>query len=255
MHSSPTILVTRPAGQAGGLLASLAQHGLCGIHQPMMVLHPLAELPPGLRQCLIDLDQYQHVIFISVNAVRFGLDCIDDYWPQLPTGINWYAVGVSTAALLAQRGLEPLSPEAQMDSEGLLVLPELAQVESQKVLIIKGEGGRQALKKVLTARGAQVDELACYQRRCPDLAPGKLAQILDTRQVDTVLISSGEGLNNMLTLLSDKENTKFRDIGLVVPSSRVATLAQQAGFTDITTAANASDDAMLEALLTRRGGE
>ena len=69
------------------------------------------------------------------------------------------------------------------------------------------------------------------------------------------MISSGEGLANMLTLLSERETTKFRDIALIVPSSRVAAIAQRAGFSDITTAENAGDVAMLQALLNRRSGE
>lgn len=255
MSSSPAILVTRPEGQAAELLAAMQQHGLRGIHQPMLALHPLTALSRPQRQYVLDLDSYQHVIFISANAVRYGLACIDDVWPQLPTGIHWYAIGVATARLLSERGLQPLSPAQKMDSEGLLALPELMQVKDHRVLIIKGEGGRQTLREVLTARGAQVDELACYQRKCPDLPAGKLAQILNEQQVGTVLISSAEGLSNMLTLLSDTENTKFKNIGLIVPSPRVAAVAQQAGFTNIITAANASDHAMLEALLNRRGGD
>ena len=46
-----------------------------------------------------------------------------------------------------------------------------------------------------------------------------------------------------------------RDIGLVVPSPRVAKLAQQAGFNDVVTAANASDAAMLQALQQWRAGD
>ena len=128
-------------------------------------------------------------------------------------------------------------------------------VRDHRVLIVNGEGGRATLRVVLTDRGARLDELACYRRKCPELPAGKLAQILNEQQVGTVLISSAEGLSNMLTLLSDTENTKFRNIELIVHSSRVAAVAQQAGFTKITTAANASDHAMLEALLNRRGGE
>jgi uroporphyrinogen-III synthase len=253
MPSKQTVMVTRPEGQAAELLAAMQQRGLQGIHQPMLALRPLAALPPAQREYLLELDRYQHIIFISANAVRYGLACIDDFWPQLPAGIHWYAIGVSTARLLAQRGLQPISPAEKMDSESLLALPGLTQVAGQRVLIVKGEGGRQTLYDVLTARGAQVDELACYQRKCPEMAAGELAAILHDQQVKIVLISSGEGLSNMLTLLSDTENTKFRDIALIVPSSRVAAQAQQAGFTDITTAANASDQAMLEALLNRRG--
>ena len=121
-----SVLVTRPAGQADELLRALAQAGYASVHhQPMLELVPLKELAAAQRQHVLDLDCYQHVIFISSNAVRFGLECIEDYWPQLPSGINWYAIGDATARILEARGLSPLSPKEQINSEGLLALPEL----------------------------------------------------------------------------------------------------------------------------------
>ena len=251
-----SVLVTRPAGQAEGLLQALREAG-CGPvqHQPMLELEPLEELPADQHQHLLDLDLYQHVIFISANAVRFGLERIDDFWPQLPAGVRWYAIGGTTAKLLQQRGLSPLVPVEQITSEGLLDLAELKAVAGQKVLIVKGVGGRETLRETLDHRGAKVDELACYRRICPRLAPGALAQMLSREATDVVMISSGEGLSNMLTLLSDKESTNFRDIGLIVPSPRVAALARQTGFNDVVTAANASDAAMLQALQQWRAGD
>jgi uroporphyrinogen-III synthase len=255
MRSSKTVLVSRPAGQADGLLSALRQHGLPAFHQPLLALQPLSELSADQRQYIADLDRYHIVIFISTNAVRFGLDVIDEYWPQLPTTFRCYAVGAATAALLAERGLSPQSPDQQMDSEGLLALPSLAQLQDQRVLIVKGQGGRQALRDELSSRGAQVDELCCYQRSCPVLPAGKLAETLHQQQVGTMLISSGEGLGNLLTLLSERETSKFSKLALIVPSQRVAAMARQAGFNDVTVAANASDGAMLTALLNRPGGE
>jgi uroporphyrinogen-III synthase len=93
-----------------------------------------------------------------------------------------------------------------------------------------------------------VDELACYQRYCPVLQPGELAGKLAEWRIDLVLISSGEGLTNFKSLLRSPETTKFRDIGLIVPSERVARMAREAGFGRIVTAENASDVAMLRAL-------
>lgn len=255
MPPEPAVLVIRPAGQAGPLMAKLEALGLRTVHQPMLELRALPELSAAARQAVLDLDRYQHLIFVSTNAVQFGLGFIDEYWPQLPVGINWFGVGSATAKQLADRGLAPLSPGVAMDSEGLLAMPELNDVAGQRVLLVKGEGGRQTLKTVLTDRGATVDELICYRRLCPALPPGALAELLQNECVGTILVSSGEGLANMLSLLSDKENTKFRDIGLVVPSSRVAAEARQAGFSDIIIAENASDDAMLEALRNKTGGE
>jgi len=63
-----------------------------------------------------------------------------------------------------------------------------------------------------------------------------------------VMISSGEGLANMLALLSPEETTKFSHITLMVPSPRVAQIARQAGFSSVVIAENASDSAMLRAL-------
>ncbi|QFU77118.1 uroporphyrinogen-III synthase [Halioglobus maricola] len=244
----PAVLVTRPSGQGDSLKGRLRQLGYRPLHQPMLELTALEEVSPQQRQLLLDLDLYEHVIFISANAVRFGFSLIDDYWPQLPAGLGWYAIGGITAGLLAERGLDVIEPGAEMSSEGLLAVESLQDVAGARVLIVKGQGGRDTLRRELDARGARVDELACYTRRCPVLPAGELGELLSREQIETVLISSGEGLQNMLTLLSEEESTKFRDIRLVVPSPRVEKQAREAGFTQVKTAANASDEAMLAAL-------
>ena len=85
-----SVLITRPEGQAQGLVRALTDAGFGPVfHRPMLALEPVASLSGEQRQRVLDLDLYQHVIFISANAVRFGLEQIDDYWPQLPTGLNW----------------------------------------------------------------------------------------------------------------------------------------------------------------------
>jgi uroporphyrinogen-III synthase len=216
--------------------------------QPLLELSACAQLSPAQRQMLLDMDHFQHVIFISANAVRFGMALVDDYWPQLPLGINWYAVGAATAERLLQFQIHAITPGSNMSSEGLLALPYLRNVEGQRVLIIKGEGGRDALRTELSQRGALVDELACYRRRVPDVPEGALAQQITQWEIDVIMLSSGESLANLLLLLSPAETTKFKPVGLVVPSERVADLARQAGFEHIVTAANASDTAMLRAL-------
>lgn len=243
-----TVLVTRPAGQAGDLCRSLRELGWDVLHQPLLELEVLQELPRQQRQYLLDLDNYQHLIFVSANAVRHGMDSIADYWPQLPAGLNWYTVGTASAALLEEYGVCAQAPETDMSSEGLLALAPLQAVAGQRVLIVRGEGGRTLLRDELERRGAQVDELACYRRKCPQLAPGEMAAKLAEFNVQLILISSGEGLVNLQTLLSPAETTKFTDKSLVVPSQRVAELARNSGFKRVIVAQNASDQAMLRAL-------
>ena len=247
-ENTGAVLVTRPSQQAAALCASLEARGYVVRRLPLLELEPLEALDPAERQRVLDLDLYQHVIFVSANAVRFGMAWIEDVWPQLPVGLNWYAVGDRSAALLASHGPSVISPEHDMSSEGLLRLPPLNSVAGQRVLIVRGQGGRTTLREELSARGARVEDLACYRRTRPQLAAGELAENLGNWGVGIVLISSGEGLQNLLALLSPEETTKFRGIILIVPSQRVADMAREAGFSRIVTAENATDGAMLGAL-------
>lgn len=242
------VLVTRPAGQAQGLCQLLHDAGYGVVHQPLLRLEALPELSAVQRQQLLDLDTYQHLIFVSANAVRYGMERIADYWPQLPVGLNWYAVGAATASLLRDFGIPVTAPEQAMNSEGLLAMPALRSVAGDKVLIVRGEGGRTLLREELQRRNARVEDFPCYRRLCPEIPPGELARHLRQWDVAVIMISSGEGLANLLALLSREETTKFRDTVLIVPSPRVAQRAVEAGFDTVVTAANASDAAMLRAL-------
>jgi uroporphyrinogen-III synthase len=247
--SKAAVLVTRPAGEAAETFCSaVAAAGYPVYSQPLLELQPLSQLSSAQRKCLLELDLYQHVIFISGNAVRFGMAQTENYWPQLPVGLNWYAIGSATGALLKGFGLTPISPGSSMSSEGLLAISALQDIRDHRVLIVKGEGGRDTLGQELTRRGAIVDELACYRRCIPRMPAGALAQKMTRWQLSVVLISSGEGLANLQVLLSPQETTKFKHLCLIVPSARVASMALDAGYHQVVTAENASDAAMLCAL-------
>ena len=243
------MLVTRPAGETAGRLAvAVEAAGFRPVQQPLLELEPI-EGPTAADVAIIHaLDSYAHVIFVSANAVRFGMLWLEQAWPALPASPRWYAVGEVTGALLAEQGVEVHTPGGQMTSEGLLALPELAQVDGSRVLIVKGEGGRETLAAQLADRGARVDVLACYRRSVPVLPEGALATLLEAEKVAVVLLSSGEGLANFRRLLRPSESSKFTGLRLIVPSNRVARLAREAGFDNIVTADNASDAAMCRAL-------
>jgi uroporphyrinogen-III synthase len=255
MGTEPAELVTRPEGQAGDLCAGLAAAGLRPVERPMLVLEPLPGPDAAQRQLLLELDSFSHIIFISANAVRFGLDWIDAYWPQLPAAINWYAIGERTAALLEERGLAPLTPGQEMTTEGLLALPGLQAVRSARVLIVRGEGGRDSLRQALVARGASVDSLVCYRRRAPRLAADELLQILRDQRIRLVMLSSGEGLANFTALLPPDETTKLQELTVLVPSERVAAQARESGWSRVLVARNASDAEMLAAAKAWYSGE
>ena len=156
-----------------------------------------------------------------------GLDRIQDYWPQLPAQQRYWAVGERTAQVLEAAGLDVERPERDMSSEGLLALPGLKQVQGQRTLIVRGEGGRQLIAETLRARGASVDSLCCY-RRVPvsHRADDVVARV---EPADLIMISSGEGLELLSGLLQPREHTNLAAITLLVPSPRVAERAPGPG--------------------------
>ena len=79
MGGRASVLITRPAGQADSLCSALQARGFDTHQQPFLELCPLPALAPADRQQLYNLDQFGHIIFISGNAVRFGMEEIESH--------------------------------------------------------------------------------------------------------------------------------------------------------------------------------
>ncbi|MEH6649661.1 MAG: uroporphyrinogen-III synthase [Motiliproteus sp.] len=251
------ILVTRPAHQANALCDNLRQLGAEPIRFPTLAITPIAQHDSGyplLKQRFLDLDLYHAVIFISANAVRLAYEQIDQYWPQLPLQITWLPVGSATASTLQRLLPEAVAPShndsAAMDSENLLALPELQQLSGKRVLICRGEGGRELLAQTLQQRGAQLDYAELYRREIPVYSQTEIESIIYKSAASAMLVSSGEALLNLVALTgtNDEPHSKLIDLPVVLPSQRVAALASKLGFTCVRVAANATDAAMITVL-------
>jgi len=91
-----------------------------------------------------------------------------------------------------------------------------------------------------------VDELASYRRTLPRGQTQELLDALRYNHFAALLFSSGEGLDNMLSLLPEEEHTAALEIPVIVPGERVAELASERGFRTVFTAANATDEAIVD---------
>ena len=245
------VLVTRPQSQAAELIAALNNAAAEVIAFPVMAIEAVSEQDElstvqAIKSTVMDLDQYQHVIFISTNAVNCAFYWIEKYWPQLPVDITYYAIGAATASTLNSYGLESQAAAGSMNSEALLALPSLQQLLGQKVAIFRGVGGREHLADVLGQRGAQVGYCEVYRRVAVKHSPGSLHQLLKTDKDLILTVSSGETLENILQLAKvDAVENALKSLPLLVPGKRVAVLAQQQGFSKLLVAENASVKAFL----------
>src|SRR4029453_8518581 len=129
------------------------------------------------------LSHYQLAIFISTNAVEYGAPDAKRW----PTTLVTFAPGPGTAEALAAVGIaDARIPAGQFDSEGLLAFPELADVEGKRIVIFRGDDGRELLGDTLRARGAQVEYVACYRRAKPQADARGVEEAFATNGSETV---------------------------------------------------------------------
>lgn len=246
--SSWRLLLTRPAEESRALAAVLAEHGVFASSLPLLAIQALPETPEQ-RALLLDLERYAAVIVVSKAAARLGLERLACYWPQPPQQ-QWFSVGASTGRLLADYGLNACWPPSGEDSEALLQLPQLrtaVQVPEPRVLIIKGEGGRELLAERLRAQGVTVDYLSLYRRTLPDHPAGSLLKRIREDRLNGLLVSSGQGLEHLRQLAAG-DWPQLASLPLFVPSLRVADQARAAGAQHVVDCRGASAAALLEAL-------
>lgn len=195
---------------------------------PLIDREPLPETPER-RTVVLSLDEFSRVIAVSPFAARLLLDEIDLWWPQIPMGIRWYGVGAGTAAVLAEHGLSPRRPPDGWNSEALLALPSLQNLQNERVLLARGESGRELIRKTLESRGARVTLLPLYRRFRPSHSSEQIRAVLDGFAPEAIVALSGETLDNLVALCANSSHNLY-DRVLIVPADRVAKQARAAGF-------------------------
>jgi uroporphyrinogen-III synthase len=251
------VLVTRPAGQAQGLCDLIEAGGGRAIHLPAIDILPPVDTTPLLAICDA-LEQFDLAVFISVNAVAHGLDVILKR-RDWPAGTQIAAVGPASNAALVDYGLRiDYLPRHEYSSEGLLDLEALQNMRGRRVVIFRGNGGRETLHDTLSARGAQVEYVEVYRRACPQDA-GQLLRLLQREGVDVITATSNEALQNLFDMAGAEGQPLLRHLPLVIPGHRQAELAAQLGFLQgAVIAGHASDEAMaagVEQLDSRKGAK
>ena len=247
------LLLTRPAEECAALAAQLAEHGVHGSCLPLLEIEPLPETPEQ-RSLLLELDRYCAVIVVSKPAARLGLERLDRYWPQPPINQRWFSVGAATGQILADYGLHVSWPDGGDDSEALLELPAFTaalQVPSPRVLIMRGDTGRELLAEHLRGQGVAVDYLPLYRRRLPDYACGELPRRVATERLNGLVASSGQGFEHLCQLAGEAWPELAR-LPVFVPSPRVAEQARAAGARQVIDCRGASATALLQALQAHR---
>lgn len=242
-------MITRPAHQAEKLAKGINAAG-----GEIFLFPTLATIPTKLSNENKDkielINHFDMIIFISPNAVEHGLNHILAI-SQLSDKVRLAAVGQGSAnAIMTYLGKQPdIVPAENFNSEGLLATAAMQNVANKRILIVRGNSGREHLKDTLQQRGALVEYLEAYQRIKPATTTTDLEQYLQNNQIAAIVITSAESLKNLVELTPEKVRPQLLQVPLLLINNRLTDIAKEAGFSNkLFVATEASDDAIIEAL-------
>ncbi|MFY8352953.1 uroporphyrinogen-III C-methyltransferase [Pseudoalteromonas sp. SSM20] len=190
------ILLTRPEEKSQQLAEHLAEKSIKSIIQPLLALEAITVSEQQLGM----LDDADIVLFVSQDAARF----LHALKPELAKNSVCLAVGKSTAEVVTKLFEKPCASPIVETSEGLLAMPELNNVASKRIVLVKGKGGRNKLAKELKEREAIFQPLAVYQRLTNPELTIELAQTWQQRGVDSVVLTSNASIDSFLAVATNK---------------------------------------------------
>jgi uroporphyrinogen-III synthase len=225
----PSLVVTRPEAQAFDWVHRLQALGASAIALPLLRIVAADDSADAIRQAWATLAERRLVMFVSPNAVAqfFALRPTGVSWPDgwsapIPASLPLHpgvdrlsasatvlagATGPGTVAALRQQGVPdhaiaaPSADAASFDAEALWrdALSDL-DWRGARVLVVRGDGGRDWLADTLGAAGAQVQMLCAYRQLGPawnNDESALLGQIL-ARPTDHVwLFSSSQAIGHL----------------------------------------------------------
>ncbi|MGH8278050.1 MAG: uroporphyrinogen-III synthase [Gammaproteobacteria bacterium] len=242
------IVITRPVHQGEALKARLETKGASVLHFPTIEILPVVR-NAELENTFGELARYDYATFTSPNAADYAADYLD--FGALPPKLKIAAIGPGTARALAAHGRKPdILPRDGASSEALLKLKALNAVDGKRVLIVRGQGGRELLAETLEERGAEVDYAEVYRRAVPRADRSELAQWFRENRVDVIVVTGRESLLNLDHMLSPLLSPNLHASQLLVSSPRVLKVASAMGIRRRpVVAADASDRALVLALV------
>ncbi|OGT44949.1 MAG: hypothetical protein A3E82_01840 [Gammaproteobacteria bacterium RIFCSPHIGHO2_12_FULL_38_11] len=192
-------------------------------HLPVIEIVPVQFKPTNT-------DDFNYCIFLSANAV------FNFFQQQKLTTVasQLIAIGPATKNALIKLGFIHIITPKTFNSEGILALPELKNINNKSVAIISGENPKPLLTQELNLRGTRVKNIFCYSRK-PVLHDMNIVfPKLIKYPIDTILSASSESLFYLLQLFKTPEHRQWllnKKISII--SEKMKAEAMEAGFCDI----------------------
>lgn len=243
------VLITRPDERGLQLVESLNKVGIMAIHLPLFSIESgleLNELPNKISQ----LKTGDYVFAVSKSAVMFSAKTLKDTGFSWRNDLQYFTVGQGTAVTFTGQIEQPVRyPIQQENSEGLLALTEMQNLTDKKILILRGNGGREYFSEQATLRGANIETLECYRRIPIPYHAEEQTSLCKRLGVQRIVVTSMEILIYLMDFIPKNEHNWLKSCQLITVSQRIALFAQKAGWENIVVSPKADNQSLLQTLL------
>lgn len=242
------VLVTRPEDQQQNLVELIEAEGGEAIRFPTIEIAP-TEQQQQLHDTLQRLDTFNLAVFISPNAAKFVLQALAELGLKLPGSLLLACVGKGCASTVEKDGYTVHAmPVSGIGSEGLLKHELMQLMEGKRVVIFRGNGGRELLADSLRRRGAEVEYCECYRRKMPDVDAAPLVAQWRKGGLDIVTITSTQAFKNLKQMIGDDAADLLQATPLVALSERIGEVASASGCRQVLVTGDTGDTAILDTI-------
>ena len=247
------ILNTRPVHQQAELTRMLQRDGAELLSFPVIDIEPLA-IGPAQMQLAQAIGDYDILLFVSRNAVEGAFRFIDCTRLQSATcfGVIGSGTRSALAAALAHSHFnldDCLLAGEPYSSETLLQAPALRQVEGKRILIVRGQQGRNLLGDELIGRGALVEYAEVYRRAIPAQGSDVFDRLVAPAFPTLVVLTSAEGMHNLVKLVDESTAQALFKVPWLLISERMRESALKLGHNaTVLIARNASDSGIRQTI-------
>ena len=206
------IVVTRAREQASEFLRTLRKLGADGIEFPTIEVIPPKSWE-SLDRAIKALDEYDWLLFTSVNGVKFFLKRLGFLGKDIRNlkGIKIGVIGPKTAAVWHGMGIKPdLMPDEYRAEAVVESFRELG-IKGAKILIPRAARAREVLPEQLREAGAHVNVVHAYRTISPDQDTGWVRELLIKGSIDMVTFTSSSTVSNFVKMF-DTDSGRLRDL-------------------------------------------
>jgi uroporphyrinogen III methyltransferase/synthase len=204
-----TVVLACSAHTSTPLIAGLEKLGARVIFFPTIEIREVSD-KRRMDRALDALEEYSWIIFTSSYGVLYLQRRMTER--HIPVerwhNLNVCAIGPSTAAQLEQAGIPvSLIPE-DFSAEGVVRAFDkrvrgLQNLKGSKILLARALRGREEIPRMLSAAGARVDVVPCYENVLPEMDKSLVRSIMD-QSVDLLVFTSSSTAANAAMLLGKK---------------------------------------------------